>query len=218
MPAAPSEIEAIVQEVLRRLLRASSSPPQDGAKQSARAEPAGQAGPATLRLTDRVVSLAQLTGRLDGIQNVLVLPQAVVTPAAHDELRQRGIRWARCAQLAAQHRPAPWLVAATRDPAARELADRLVAAGRASSVIQADDEQDAARKLNDQLPAARRALLLARRPFAAVQASAAFGELRAAYVRSAADVRQARHEVDANVLVIAAGKMGLAQLCNCLVE
>mgnify|MGYP003332281937 CR=1 FL=1 len=44
--------------------------------------------PGTLELQDRVVTMASLSGRLSGIQRVVVATRAVVTPAVRDRLRE----------------------------------------------------------------------------------------------------------------------------------
>ena len=44
-----------------------------------------------LSVPERLVTLATLRGRLDGVARVVVPRRAVVTPAARDELKQRRI-------------------------------------------------------------------------------------------------------------------------------
>ena len=72
-----ADIERIVQEVIRRLI--SAGHPVAGSK------------PSTLTIEERVVSLATIEGRLEGIQQLVVPPKAVVTPSVKDELRQKNI-------------------------------------------------------------------------------------------------------------------------------
>ncbi len=57
------------------------------------AEPTAQknASADELRLSSRVVALANITDRLDRIRRVVVPRRAVVTPAVRDELRRRGV-------------------------------------------------------------------------------------------------------------------------------
>jgi len=72
-----AEIERIVQEVIRRLMslgvRVGSSPMS------------------ALTIEDRVITLSTIEGQLEGIQQVIVQPKAVVTPSVRDELRQKKI-------------------------------------------------------------------------------------------------------------------------------
>lgn len=77
MRLSDAEIERIVREVIRRLTAAGSE---------VACHP-----PATLRLEERLISLATLKGRLDGIRKLEVSLRAVVTPSVYDELRDKNI-------------------------------------------------------------------------------------------------------------------------------
>jgi len=46
---------------------------------------------ADLRIADRVVTMRTIEARLSGVKRVVVQPQAVVTPAAKDELKARKV-------------------------------------------------------------------------------------------------------------------------------
>jgi hypothetical protein len=89
------DIDRIVSEVLQRLQSQTSTdealpPPEKPA--DARPAPVKPAAKAKqLCLDDRVVSLAAIKDRLQGIRHVCLTPQAVVTPSARDEFRKRGI-------------------------------------------------------------------------------------------------------------------------------
>ena len=82
-----SDVERIVGEVLRRLRQDDAG---HDAHERAAAEKS-QENSATVTIAERVVSLAALEGRLAGVDKVLVSGDAVVTPAAGDELRRRKI-------------------------------------------------------------------------------------------------------------------------------
>ncbi len=71
--------ERVVREVIRRLT-------QQGHTTSQVAAAGGE-----LILSERVVSLATLSGRLENIRKVVVAQRAIVTPSVRDELRQRSI-------------------------------------------------------------------------------------------------------------------------------
>ena len=75
-------IELVVREVIRRLTA-------DG--RFSLAGTAATASPRELQISERLVTLATLNGRLDGVSRVIVPRRAVVTPAARDELKQRRI-------------------------------------------------------------------------------------------------------------------------------
>jgi hypothetical protein len=74
------QVEWIVVEVLRRLGVAP-------AQHHSNANPNGS----ELSLTDNVVTLRSLEGRLRGVNRLVVQKQAVVTPAVKDELKTRNI-------------------------------------------------------------------------------------------------------------------------------
>ena len=77
-------VEYIVREVIRRL------------KADGQFAAGGSAQPVVtareLHLTDRVITLASLQGRLDGVTEVTTARNAVITPAVRDELASRKIR------------------------------------------------------------------------------------------------------------------------------
>src|SRR6478735_7831246 len=85
MNVTPADIERIVREVLGRLAPTVRAAPAATNGSTALA-PAG-----SLVLAGKVVTTADLDGRLDGVTTLLLAPRAVVTPAARDLLRQRGV-------------------------------------------------------------------------------------------------------------------------------
>ncbi len=84
MAEAASQIEQIVREVLARLGQQTAEQPVT----------AGQ-----LRLTSRVVSLSELEGRVQGVREIVVRSDAVVTPAARDLLQHGDISIIRSAKM-----------------------------------------------------------------------------------------------------------------------
>ena len=84
MTPGQEEIDRIVREVLRRLrvLQPQSNTPEAGK---------ASANGAVLQLPGRIISLAQLSGRLNGVRQVQAAKGAIVTPAARDLLRQQKI-------------------------------------------------------------------------------------------------------------------------------
>ena len=74
------EIERIVREVIRRL---TSAGVQVDTVNS------------TLKIEGRLVTLATIEGRLEGIQKLVVMPKAVVTPSVRDELRDKKVELVR---------------------------------------------------------------------------------------------------------------------------
>jgi hypothetical protein len=82
-----ADIDRIVAEVVRRLraIMATSSTPAAAVRETTN----------SLNLSDKVITLQTLRGRLEGITTVIVSERAIVTPAVKDELRDRKIRWER---------------------------------------------------------------------------------------------------------------------------
>ena len=71
------DIETIVREVIRRLLAMGNEPSRnDGG---------------TVNLTERLVTMATLDGKLAGANRLVVAKKAVVTPLVKDELKKRKI-------------------------------------------------------------------------------------------------------------------------------
>jgi hypothetical protein len=79
------QVEWIVMEVVRRL-RAMGGGVAVGERSSTTADAAHE-----LRITERVITLRSVEGRLGNALRVVVQPRAVVTPAVKDELKQRKI-------------------------------------------------------------------------------------------------------------------------------
>ena len=115
MATAATEIERLVREVLAELAGNPAInpplPPGEGRGEGAvpstssqiptaaspRPEPVPVCPDGELTVAARVVTMTELLGRLDGLRRVVVLPDAVVTPAVHDELRRRGMALVRSA-------------------------------------------------------------------------------------------------------------------------
>jgi hypothetical protein len=91
------DIERIVREVLQRLRTAATSPSEPPARSAATSK-----GPVvSLTLSDRVITLSAIEGRLDGVRQLAVRRQAIVTPAVRDELKRRGVAMVRQDERAA---------------------------------------------------------------------------------------------------------------------
>ena len=81
------DIDRIVREVVRRLQKQNGHPAVVGAGTEQRRTVPGD----VLRLTNRVVAMAQVADRLNGVRQLVVPRRAVVTPAVRDELRARQV-------------------------------------------------------------------------------------------------------------------------------
>src|SRR5688572_3659926 len=100
-----ADIDRIVAEVVRRLRAMTAGSSSDGGRESLAKKDLANSNDSNrqrlptpsisqLQLTEHVVTLSALKGRLDGVSNVIVSNRAVITPAVKDELKQRGISWA----------------------------------------------------------------------------------------------------------------------------
>lgn len=78
-------IERVVAEVIRRLL-------DRGVTVSSESDATSRSD---FRVSENVVAMASLDGKLNGVQRVVVGLRAIVTPAVKDELRDRGIELVR---------------------------------------------------------------------------------------------------------------------------
>ena len=96
------DIERVVRDVLAELSvaggngaqrPATAQPERNGAGASAEPPVAEPSAPSAgeLVVDSRVVTMTEITGRLDSIRRLVVSPNAIVTPAVRDELLRRGI-------------------------------------------------------------------------------------------------------------------------------
>jgi ribose 5-phosphate isomerase RpiB len=233
------DIERIVREVLRRLQSAQaavagtephspvnatrvlgSAAPASG-RQAAHPTGGGQA----LQLRDRVVTLALLEGRLEGVRRVLVPVSSLVTPAVHDELRKRQVELVRGGVTSP---PAPesasrgrrsagdetttltpvadtgllvGVVVGTQDPAA--LVKTVCADLGDVSCLTGSSLPEVVQRVSQAIVGQRRsAVLLTHRPAAAVCVANRRRGVRATWGWSAAAAAEATQTMGANLLVI----------------
>ena len=71
------DVETIIREVIRRLIAMANETSRD------------EGG--TVKLTERLVTMATLDGRLTNMKRLIVAKKAIVTPLVKDELRNRKI-------------------------------------------------------------------------------------------------------------------------------
>jgi len=98
MTVSADEIERIVRDVMSRLAseRSAAAKPENKAKEPETPkpiEPPKPTAPAAseLVLETKVVTLAEVQGRLVGIQQLIVAERAIVTPAVRDLLREKKV-------------------------------------------------------------------------------------------------------------------------------
>ncbi len=176
-----AEIDRLVDEVVKRLRRTM---------------PALQAPSNTLRIADRVVTLASLSDQLTDIDTVEVSPQAVITPAVRDELKAMGIQLSVTTQPADSNRRVIAGVASCKQrvdamlhPAGVEVLHR----GEVSDVVTA---------LQAAVAGGSAAMLFCGEPYKATVLAGRCDKTRVANVSTLDDARQALRQVAANMLVI----------------
>ena len=81
MTFSEEQVEWIVAEVIRRLGLLGATAEAKGAPQSS----------GELCVSERVVTLRTIEGRLAGAKRLVVVPRTIVTPAVKDELKARNI-------------------------------------------------------------------------------------------------------------------------------
>jgi len=194
--ASALDIEEIVRAVLRQL---------QGERKQAGAVPALNR---TLELTDKLVTLATLENRLSGIDQLALRAGAVVTPAALDELRSRGIEVVRVAAPTAAAAARPTLTIGVADVTSAAcdvpaLHASVVRSGCAVERIAETGLVSVTTELADHAAkGGRPVLLLTSRPAAAVCIANRHRGVRAVGGRDARGVLESIQEVAANFVAI----------------
>ena len=93
MELSTQDIERIVSEVVSRLRQAGVQVQKDNGSDCTAAEVVAR----TCTLNEHVISMDSIYGKLDNVQQLIVGPRAVVTPAVVDALRERKITLERTA-------------------------------------------------------------------------------------------------------------------------
>jgi len=183
LPISEAALDRIVREVLARI-RTVDSP-----KESARCD--------ALVIGDPVITLSTLEGKIDGKKQVVVKPNAVITPAARDELNRHSIQlaWGDTSAAAEIKLPAfccgddrrsSAFITQTPEMIAKLVhGDRAAIAGVSSAVT------------NDRL-----AIMVSCRPAQALWGLNRQTNVRAALATSVEAVSEAVSELGANVLLI----------------
>jgi len=95
MELSAQDIERIVSEVVRRLRQAGVQVQSQEAAGTSKMP--AEAVSTTCTIRDHVISMDSIRGKLENVQQVIVGPRAVVTPAVRDALRERKIALERAA-------------------------------------------------------------------------------------------------------------------------
>lgn len=234
MAELPVDIEQIVQEVLRELRHVgaagSSSSAAAGSSSSAAfgspgsalstgvdnpsVAPAAQHG--QLMVSGRVVTLAALDGRLAGIHQLVVPPQAIVTPAVRDELHRRNVTL-RFAATPANGSPTAALLLALVVHRGAGDATKVIAALAGEPVVVRQESLDCLIAASQRLAGVAVAgnglgLLLTRHTPAAICLANRLQGVRAVLATDVAPTAAAAAAIGANLLVADPAAMGPVRL------
>jgi len=146
-----NQIELLVREVMARLAQPGTAQPgtaQPGTAQLASAITTAVSSPGSeeLELMASVISVQSLEGKLKGIKRVRIRPNAVITPAARDVLRDAKVTWVRGVKegsassdsAASKERPAALVVLAAEkfvEPLKKQLCPRRALVLRAEGDV-----------------------------------------------------------------------------------
>jgi len=214
----PLDIERVVREVLAELKRAPG--PEDSSAAESTVEQANRGAdvPSTngeLVISARLVTMEEITDRLDGIRQVAVGPQAVVTPAARDALRQRNIELSRALPAKNTSVAPPRLVVVA---ARTKLDPKLLASSLRSEGIQVQcHKTDCILAATDQLAAELSksdalGLLLTPHTAAAICLANRLAGVRAVLASNDNSLEADLSSIGANLLIVDPQSVGLFKL------
>jgi hypothetical protein len=89
------QVERIVVEVIRRLGLLDTNPTRERGLVNGMGVGERSSTTAELRLSDKVISLRLLDGKLIGVTRLVIPQRAIITPAVKDELKSRKIELVR---------------------------------------------------------------------------------------------------------------------------
>jgi hypothetical protein len=208
-----AEIERIVRQVLAQLGVAGgessvAAAPENGKpKGEAESEETREHEAAAFTVADRVVTLASLDGRLNGARVVRVARGAVITPAVRDELKARNIRL-EFAENGARNQPEKQVelilgIADTPDDvstATRAVQNHVAGLANVESMQHADLGTLVARVGEAVSKRGSLAVVLSRRPAAAVCLANRFRGVRAVWACTPKVLKEAISTMAPNVL------------------
>jgi ribose 5-phosphate isomerase RpiB len=211
------DLDWIVHEVVRRLQAqghgggtgteqpAATLHQPAGASPRLPPQPASEPVPGQLRLNQRVVTMAALANRLDGLKEVVVASGTLVTPSVRDELRKRGVALTVATDGMDSGPQGGSLlvgVAGNADKAGALLAAIRAEAGDAER-FDRDCVIEVAWNVAQTIVAEKRiGLVLTRKPAVAVCLANRQPSVRAAWAVNVASVKESLQTIGANLLVI----------------
>jgi hypothetical protein len=202
------QIERIVHEVVARLTDGSAQIAQLG-NLTKTENHVGSAG--TLTLSERVISTETLGGKLANVSQVRLQPKAVLTPAARDELRDKGIEVTFDHAVATTSRRTNLILGTTNESNAPQLVERLARIG-----IQAQLKHDTCARrlvanLTTRFSTTARLIAFVDQPYTATCVANRNQNVRAAVVRDEAELKMVTKEINPNVIVIPADRATIVE-------
>ena len=197
-----TQIEDIVRVVVERLRTSVAAPSIHTAPGKVMAPMTDAPSQGEVHLSDRVITLEACKDRLAGAQTVVVHPQAVVTPAVKDLLRQQSIRLVRQlpGSTAKAMQPAPLLLV-TSEALYAMLSKRVCS--QQATIVAAGDAVSAASDIAQNLSAGKLgAIWCSDTPFASVAATYGHARLRAMQLTSLRDLPRAINQAQPNLLIL----------------
>lgn len=216
------DIDGIVREVLRRLRAISatdtaSTAPAPTTTPATPTQPAATANDhVSLAFGERLVTLAALNGKLNGLKQLVVGRKAIVTPAVVDELKKRGITVVRHDSASSQHAKVRLLVSASSGSLKKATRSELSAAMNGiewlechatSSLVGA--VQELAKHITQRkLPG----LLLTEQPLSAAVVANRNPQIRAAVIGDGRSLDDALSQIGCNLVAVDPKRVGPAVL------
>ncbi len=219
-------VDRIVREVMRRLTLtptsaaslpapppassvATSSPATSSPATSSLATSSPPAG--TVVLQERIVAVAQLEGKLQGTQRLIVRSDAIVTPSARDLLQEKKIRWERAVGELAGPAAIGLLSSADGTAPAQRLADALPIDALQWQVCR--DIDQVVRLLQHASPSRPTLALTLTSHWASLVCQAnRHASIRAVAITDSAALEQACAQLDVNLLVLDPTRLAEAEI------
>lgn len=223
----PSEIERIVREVLSSMAASPLASATADSNQTIAIAPSS-----SVSLRESVIGLEALRGVPSGITAIQVSSKAVVTPAARDWLRDRGVAITRGGENAAKPSVAATstVVAPQANPSGATVLPRLFIAGavdwlpglskqlcskQTKVAERVADDASVVRAIAVAIRSGHRSgLALVDAPYSALWQSARDDLLRPAVVSQWSDLVEIFREVPVNMLIVPSKRWGIAGAAN----
>jgi hypothetical protein len=197
-----AQIAQIVREVMRRLDETKNAPASSdvGKTETTISEQKNDG----LVLSERVITLESIQGKIANVRQVRVSQRAVVTPSVVDALRDRKIQLVRESHSASDQRCSTkrLSVATTSSTIGRELEQRLAAAGFTNTLATDERVSRLTTQAIQRISANDRLLIVTQMPYTAVCVANRDPKVRACSLVDWSAWNACRKEINPNCLVI----------------